>query len=91
MREAASFIATRSSHAPAGLIAELLHDVGAAIHSWNSRRKLARLSELDDRLLADVGVTRDDVDWALQLPFSVDPSLELQRRSLRHHLHGWRD
>ena len=91
MRDAASFIAARSAQAPAGLIANLLHDTRAALRSWNNRRKLAKLADLDDRLLADIGLTREDVSWSLGLPFTIDPAFELQRRALRHHLRGWRD
>jgi len=44
---------------------------------WNNRRAIYKLSLLDNRQLRDIGVTRADVIWALSLPRSVDPSLEL--------------
>jgi hypothetical protein len=37
-----------------------------------------------------VGVTREDVRWALDLPFAYDPGVELQRRALRNRARGWR-
>lgn len=36
---------------------------------------------LDDRMLSDIGVTRDDVRWASRLPLSVNASEELRRLS----------
>ena len=46
---------------------------------WNDRRALTALSELDDYLLADIGLTRSDLDWALHQPSSALPSEELAR------------
>jgi uncharacterized protein YjiS (DUF1127 family) len=46
---------------------------------WNDRRALTALSELDDYLLADIGLTRSDLDWALHQPSSALPSEELTR------------
>ncbi len=52
-----------------------------------SRRALKELSSLDDSMLKDIGISRADVDWASQLPKSVDASVELEiiarRRSAR--------
>ncbi len=79
MREAASFIASRSGHAEAGLLQALQQFAEKAVRSWRNRRSVARLSEFDDHLLADLGLTRGDVEAALSQPFSHDPSVELQR------------
>jgi hypothetical protein len=38
-----------------------------------------------------MGVTREDVRWALDLPFTHDPGIELQRRALRNRHRGWRE
>ncbi|WP_349370373.1 DUF1127 domain-containing protein [Salinarimonas sp.] len=48
-----------------------------------NRRAVVRLSDLDDRLLRDVGVTRDDVRACLDTPYHVDPSHRLALRRLQ--------
>ena len=70
MRDAARFIASQSTSAPAGVFSVLAQHARSAFHAWTSRRKLSNLLDLDDHMLADVGVTREDVKWALDLPFS---------------------
>jgi uncharacterized protein YjiS (DUF1127 family) len=92
MREAASFIASQTSPAPGGLVTAFLRQVRIAARSLNSRRQIARLAEFDDHLLADIGLTRQDLGWALQLPFAADPAAELERRALRNRegARGWR-
>ena len=89
MRDAASFIASQSSCAPAGVLPAFAQQLRSALRAWRSRRKLTSLLDLDDHMLADVGVTREDVKWALDLPFSHDPGLELQRRALHQRVRGW--
>jgi uncharacterized protein YjiS (DUF1127 family) len=79
MREAASFIASRSAPAEAGLVHAVLQFAEQTIRTWRNRKSVARLSELDDHLLSDLGLTRGDVDAVLSQPFSSDPSLQLQR------------
>lgn len=44
------------------------------------RDQVRRLAGTDDHFLADIGVTRDDVDMALSAPFWRDPSAELMQR-----------
>src|ERR1043165_632865 len=44
------------------------------------RDQLRRLAGNQDYLLADVGLTRDDIDTALSAPFWRDPSAELVHR-----------
>lgn len=81
MREAASFIASQSNdYTPA--LGALLRKVFAPIRWWNRRRKLVQLRDLDDHVLADIGVTRDDVRYAFNLPLAVDAALELEERAL---------
>ena len=81
MREAASFIA--SQHVGPFEMGGLLHSLLAPIRWWHRRRKLVRLRDLDDHLLQDIGVTRDDVRYAFNLPLAVDAALELEDRALR--------
>ena len=90
MRDAAAFIATQSSSAPAGILAVFVQAARSSYRAWSGRHKLTSLLDLDDHMLADVGVTREDVRWALELPFSHDPALALQQRALRNRAQGWR-
>ena len=90
MRNAASFIASQSNYASAGILPAFGQQLRSAVRAWHSRRKLRSLLDLDDHMLADVGVKREDVKWALDLPFSHDPGLELHRRALRNRVQGWR-
>lgn len=46
------------------------------------RHKFRKLHELDDIMLDDIGVTRDELHRVSNLPLSVDAALELQRMSL---------
>jgi uncharacterized protein YjiS (DUF1127 family) len=46
---------------------------------WRSRSSLHQLQQLDDRMLADIGITRDDLTWAEYLPSSRNPISELAR------------
>jgi uncharacterized protein YjiS (DUF1127 family) len=43
------------------------------------RRTLRKLSDLDDHVLRDIGLRRDELDLALHLPLTIDP--------LRHLIH----
>ena len=53
------------------------------IRNWRARRAVARLDALDEFLLRDIGVTRDEVRWAAGLPLSVNAALELEERTTR--------
>jgi uncharacterized protein YjiS (DUF1127 family) len=74
---------------------ELLSNVGRSLRRGLSRFMTARQSrklvmdmrDFDDAQLADIGLKRSDVECALQLPYSADPSLYLVRardNPLRH-------
>jgi uncharacterized protein YjiS (DUF1127 family) len=48
----------------------VLSSLAGMIASWLDRRQGRRdLSELDDRLLADVGISREDALWEARKPF----------------------
>lgn len=55
----------------------LLSDFLEARHG---RREVARLARYDDIMLADIGIARADVEWALMQPWDADPSLALAMR-----------
>ena len=54
------------------------------VQALKHRREIIQLTELDDRMLADIGLTRDDVWSALDEPFLCNPSWELVRSARRH-------
>lgn len=45
------------------------------------RARFATLSELDDRTLDDIGLTRADVAWGLGLPLDRNAAVEVRRRA----------
>ena len=89
MREAASFIASRSGSAEAGVLYAIVDAAKIALKSWINRRRIATLTDFDDHMLADIGLTRNDLREALDLPFSLDVGRELQFRAGRNHRNGW--
>lgn len=89
MREAASFIASRSGSAEAGILYAIADAAKVAWKSWNYRRQIRTLTDFDDHMLADIGLTRGDVRETLELPFSTDLGRELQFRSGRNRRSGW--
>jgi uncharacterized protein YjiS (DUF1127 family) len=50
------------------------------------RHELTRLAKRDDRMLADVGLSRSDLYDARSTPFWVDPTAVLQQ-CVRHRRH----
>lgn len=53
--------------------------LGRLFRAWRHRREVAQLLHADDRMLADIGLTRLDVEGALSAPVSYDPSQLLLR------------
>lgn len=48
------------------ILGNLLHGVTEAVHDWRQRqRAYAELSALDDRSLADIGITRSEIPYVL--------------------------
>ena len=89
MRNAAMFIASQGSQSQAGALQSVLRTVLQAFRSFNNRRAVATLVDLDDHMLADIGLDRGDVKAALELPFSYDVGRELQFRASRNVRRGW--
>jgi uncharacterized protein YjiS (DUF1127 family) len=59
-----------------GLIGGLRRSVSNLL----KRRTLRSVHDLDDHILKDIGVSRDQVASVLRLPLQYDPIVELQRR-----------
>lgn len=62
----------------ASVIADALHAVWRAaariLRTLRHRRQVRELLEFDDRMLADLGISRHDLYRALDLPVLSDPS-----------------
>jgi uncharacterized protein YjiS (DUF1127 family) len=56
--------------------------------NWRARRSVRNMLELDDRMLADIGVRRDEVAWASQLPLAVNAALELEAAAFSRRRHN---
>ena len=59
------------------------------VANWRKRRQLRQLEQLDDHVLMDIGLTRDELIRVQRSPLGVDPVLELLKvkpmiRGLRH-------
>ncbi len=51
--------------------------------NWKARSKIRNMLDLDDRMLTDIGVRRDEVIWASYLPLSTNAALELETAAFR--------
>lgn len=56
--------------------------------NWTARRNIAKLTELDDNLLQDIGVTREDIQWAKGLPLAVNAAIALEELIFRRQRRG---
>jgi uncharacterized protein YjiS (DUF1127 family) len=56
------------------------------IENWRARRAVARLDRLDDFLLHDIGISRQDINKALHVPFSQNALVALQNIAGERHL-----
>ena len=63
-----------------GLIASSLNAIGRAarefVRRWRERRDILELQRMDDRLLADIGITRGEVEHMVQNGRWVQASFE---------------
>lgn len=57
--------------------------VSRLIRNWRARRAVRQLIELDDRMLRDIGVSRNDVEWAAGVALTINAALALEERSSR--------
>ncbi len=59
------------------------------VANWRKRRQLRQLERLDDHVLMDIGLTRDELIRVQRVPLALDPVSELlnarpMTRGLRH-------
>lgn len=52
--------------------------------NWRARRGIRLLERMDDHMLRDMGLTRDDLRWARRLPLSANAEASLEDLRLRN-------
>ncbi len=52
---------------------------------WLNRMLLRRLLSLNDKVLNDMGLTREDVAWACELPICRDAAVHMRKRADARH------
>lgn len=57
-------------------------------HNWKARREVNQLAGFDDFMLADIGISRADVEWASHLPLTTDATEALEEKVIRRHRHS---
>lgn len=72
----ASAAAGRGSYLSKFSMATLFGNVGAALSTWRNRRLVVSMRDFDDAQLADIGLSRYDVETALRTP-GLDPTVHL--------------
>jgi uncharacterized protein YjiS (DUF1127 family) len=72
----ASAIAGRGTYLSKFSVTAVLERAGTLISSWRNRRLVVNMRDFDDAQLADIGLTRGDVESALRMP-SLDPTEHL--------------
>ena len=60
-------------------IVDLAEKLAERLEARRNRRELRALNDLEDHLLDDIGLTRDDVDRTLGAPNASDAATELHR------------
>jgi uncharacterized protein YjiS (DUF1127 family) len=80
------YILTQAETADKTFTFPVLHRIVA---NWRKRRQLRQLEQLDDHVLMDIGLTRDELIRVQRSPLGVDPMDALLRvrplgRGLRH-------
>jgi uncharacterized protein YjiS (DUF1127 family) len=53
------------------------------VRNWKAKRRIAALGNFDDYMLQDIGITRDEVQWAAGLPLTVNAAVALEERAFR--------
>ncbi len=55
----------------------VMNAAGNFLRAWKNRRAFYRLGEMSDAELADIGLTRSDLNVVVDLPFVSDPTRHL--------------
>lgn len=71
---------SRNSSALTKAVSNLLSYAGRAFKSWVNRREVHHLARLEDHNLADIGLSRADIDWAMAQPWHLDATEGLAER-----------
>jgi uncharacterized protein YjiS (DUF1127 family) len=71
----------------ASLLALVTHWLKQLARARRHRREATRLAGLDRNMLADIGLTRADLNDALSEPFWEDPTALLRERALERRLY----
>lgn len=58
-------------------LAAMVYAVASFLRAWKNRREFYRLGEMSDTELADIGLTRSDLNVVVDLPFGKDPTVHL--------------
>ena len=61
----------------------VFNSVSEIFGHWLARRRLKDLTNLDDAVLRDIGVSRGDVFWAQRLSLTKDPLQDLSKVAKR--------
>lgn len=68
----------------AGVLTSLTDRIAGFYRIWKTRRRIVKMTDLDDRILDDIGLARGDLYAVLDQPFSQNPAFELQRIAQRN-------
>ena len=55
----------------------VVNAVSDFLRAWKNRRAVYHLGEMSDTELADIGLTRSDLNVVVDLPFGTDPTAHL--------------
>ena len=58
------------------------------LRNWKAKRRIVALGNFDDYMLKDIGITRDEVQWAAGLPLTVNAAVALEERAFRRRQNG---
>lgn len=56
--------------------------------NWKTKRRIVALGNFDDYMLKDIGVSRDEIEWAAGLPLTVNAAVALEERAFRRRHSG---